>query len=165
MHEAKFRRQLAALQALPPPSERPVTRRARAIDFPAWRSIFSSLLLYGHARNYALPSVDAFVRACQHNYTHDCHQGRYDRFFADDELGREVRHRLIGWYEAGMAETYLYVCLVDAIEDVQRSGLVLYDSRVDWKLKADAVVLEARGAPSRFSFPSTSLTEKPCTAP
>ena len=34
--------------------------------------------------------------------------------------------RLKLWYESGMAETYLYVCLVDVFEDHLREGVVLY---------------------------------------
>lgn len=40
-----------------------------------------------------------------------------------------------------MAETHLYTCLVEAIEDKTRKGVVLYDPRADWKLKADTIVI------------------------
>lgn len=52
-----------------------------------------------------------------------------------------MEQRIKTWYESGMAETYLYVCLVEAIEDNHKEGLVLYDPRADWKLKADVLVL------------------------
>jgi hypothetical protein len=147
MHEGRFRQRLADLPPLPPPDSRIVTAQARAIDFPAWRAVFSAQLLWGHSRGYALPSWESFYRACELAYTAPAHKDRFARCFGkDDALTRETRWRIQGWYESGMAETYLYVCLVDAIEDMQRSGIVLYDSRADWKLKADVIVLGVQGA-------------------
>lgn len=52
-----------------------------------------------------------------------------------------MRQRIWVWYESGMAETYLYSCLVQAVEDEMKEGLVLYDARSDWKHKADLLVL------------------------
>jgi len=65
---------------------------------------------------------------------------RYARYF-EGELAAGMRQRIGVWYESGMAETYLYACLVEAFEDKAKSGIVIYDSRVDWKLKADLIVV------------------------
>lgn len=35
----------------------------------------------------------------------------------------------------------MYVCLVDAFEDILKNGLVMYDPRLDWKQKWDATVI------------------------
>lgn len=66
-------------------------------------------------------------------------------------------------YEAASliaAETYLYVCLVEAIEDKSKVGLVLYDSRADWKLKADTIVV-ANQILIRVSAFAGELSDRP----
>lgn len=52
-----------------------------------------------------------------------------------------MNQRAASWYQSGMAETQQYVCLVEAIEDRLKEGIVLYDARVDCKHKADVVIL------------------------
>lgn len=138
MHEWKF---ISELRRLPPfQPGGPIDRDVRKVDFPAWRAIFSSMTLWGHSTGYRLPSFEQFADYCEKAYTHPSHKGRFSRWFAGDGRDR-ARQRLAFWYESGVAETYLYVCLVDALEDVLREGVVLYDPRADWKLKCDIAVL------------------------
>jgi hypothetical protein len=137
MHEGKFRKELQSGERFIPPT---ITYYARGIDFPAWRAIFSSMLLRGDSTGYRLPSVEGFVETCDSWYRSERHRGRFLKYREGDRRD-EVLDRFRGFHEAGMAETYLYVCLVDVFEDHLRDGVVLYDSRGDWKLKLDAVVL------------------------
>jgi hypothetical protein len=138
MHEGKFRKLLNELPAFERPGSFDV--RVRQIDFPAWRAIFSSLLLKGHSTGYRLPSANQFCDTCVLWYT-DKHQPKDFTKWFTDPWAEQTRNRLLGWYESGMAETYMYVCLIDIFEDLLRDGIVLYDPRADWKLKADAVVI------------------------
>lgn len=140
MHEWKF---IVDLRALPEfvPAES-VSSVARGVDFPAWRAIFTACLLRSHSSGYRLPSFDEFVDECEAVYGHPRHGQRFLPFFGPRWRDQTLT-RLNFWYECGLAETYLYVCLVDAIEDIDRNGVVLYDARADWKLKADALVLRA----------------------
>lgn len=125
-----------------------VSLTVRNIDFPAWRALFSSMLLFGHSTGYRLPTFDEFYQYCRRAYTSEQPRmseqyvekvrGFRARFDGPDEP--QIRERIRQWYESGMAETYLYVCLVDAFEDKLREGVVVYDPRVDWKLKCDLVV-------------------------
>lgn len=142
MHEYKVLLQLRELPPFTP--ARDVDRSVRQVDFPAWRALFTSSLLWGHSTGYRLPAYDDFARYCKNAYTHDVHGGRFDRWFAEHALPL-TDQRLRFWYESGLAETYLYACLVDALEDILRDGLVLYDPRADWKLKCDIAVV-TRGA-------------------
>lgn len=109
--------------------------------FAAWRALFSSAILYGHSSGYRLPSFDEFFNYCKKTYTlkHPDRINMLTYFTGDLEPG--MRQRVGVWYESGMAETYLYACLVEAIEDKSKVGVVLYDPRADWKLKADVIVL------------------------
>ncbi len=138
MHEHRFIEELEKLPRFYPLREG-VDPTARAIDFPAWRALFTSLAEYGHSTGYRLPSFEEFFDYCRRAFTHVRHGGRFERHFAGSELPRTL-DRIRFWYESGMAETYLYVCLVDAFEDHLRDGIVLYDPRADWKLKFDVAV-------------------------
>lgn len=116
--------------------------RVWKVGFPAWHALFSSMCLYGHSTGYRLPSYEQFYEYCKKAYTksHSKKRKEYAKYF-DGELEAGMRQRVAAWYEAGMAETYLHACLVEAIEDKDKSGVVVYDPRADWKLKADAIVL------------------------
>lgn len=83
----------------------------------------------------------------------------YSPYF-EEPLYQGMLERMSVWYEAGMAETYLYTCLVEAIEDEKREGLVLYDPRADWKLKTDAVVI-LHGRITRISAFTGSKEDRP----
>jgi hypothetical protein len=97
--------------------------------------------LYGHSTGYRLPSFAAFYSYVRRALTERHPEPAYYKRFFDGELAEGMRQRVGAWYESGMAETYLYVCLVEAIEDKMKAGVVLYDARADWKLKADVFVL------------------------
>lgn len=139
MFERRFRQELEKLPLFTPNDKRDA--RVWKADFPAWRSLFSSSLLFGHATGYRLPSFDSYFAYCENAFC--VKHPKKDRFipFFQGELREGMRQRIGAWYESGMAETYLYVCLVEAIEDHMKAGMVLYDPRADWKLKADAMVM------------------------
>jgi hypothetical protein len=143
MYESSFLRELNKLPEYKRQGE--FDRRVWNVGFPAWRAIFSSLCLYGHSSGYRLPPFDSFLKQCKSAFTHEKQEEekreRWRHFFEGEfELG--MLHRISVWYESGMAETYLYACLVDAIEDQNsKCGIVLYDPRGDWKLKVDAFVI------------------------
>ncbi len=139
MFERRFRTELKKL----PPFIPNDTRDARIwrADFPAWRALFSAMCLFGHSTGYRLPSFEDFFRYCKSAYTKQHpDKERFSQYFQDDFLAG-MTQRISAWYESGMAETYLYACLVEAIEDKAKAGLVLYDPRADWKLKSDVVVI------------------------
>lgn len=138
MHEYKLLLQLRALPAFTPAGA--IDPTARKVPFSAWRAVFTSLVLWGHSTGYRLPSYDDFARRCKNAYTHEAHAHRFDDWFQGD-ASKLVEQRLRFWYESGIAETYLYACLVDAFEDVLHDGIVLYDPRADWKLKCDIAVV------------------------
>lgn len=148
MFEKRFRKELEKLPPFEPNDER--TRQVWDAKFPAWHALFSSMCLFGHSTGYRLPSYEEFFRYCKLAYT-DRHPERssYAPFF-EGELLYGMRQRVSAWYESGMAETYLYACLVEAIEDKSKAGIVLYDPRADWKLKADVIVIVS-GKPLRVS--------------
>lgn len=139
MFERRFRQELERLPAFVPNDKR--DERVWRVGFPAWHALFSSLTLYGHSTGYRLPSFENFYQYCKKAYAHPSykHSNKYKHFFEGD-LEPGMRQRIAAWYESGMAELYLYVCLVEAIEDKNKNGLVLYDTRADWKLKADVIV-------------------------
>ncbi len=145
MFEHRFRGELSVVPPFVPNDDRDDRVWAHvgsgAGGFPAWRALFSSLLLHGHCRDYQLFSFEAFFNLCEDTYTrrHPEHR-RFERYFTGERLAG-MRQRVGVWYESGMAETYLYACLVEAIEDISKIGVVLYDPRADWKLKSDIVVL------------------------
>ena len=139
MYERRFRQELERLPVFVPNNER--DKRVWDMDFPAWRALFSSMCLFGHSTGYRLPSSDHFFNYCKHAYTNrHPDSARFTSFF-EGALLSGMRQRVSVWYESGMLETYVYVCLVEAIEDKSKCGIVLYDPRVDWKLKADAIVV------------------------
>src|SRR5690348_5817117 len=75
MHEIKF---VWTLEGLPPFQQSgPVDEDVRAIPFPAWRALFSSLILLGHSTGYRLPSFDAFFAYCEKAYTHSEQNRRF----------------------------------------------------------------------------------------
>lgn len=137
MHEHRFIEELERLPRFDPPGH--IDPATRAIDFPAWRAVFTSLLLLGHSTGYRLPSFEEFFDHCRRTFTHSRHGARYARWFTETEWIRTLE-RIKFWYESGMAETYLYVCLVDVFEDHLQDGIVLYDARADWKQKVDVAV-------------------------
>lgn len=148
MHERRFRQELNKLPAFVPNDER--NDRVWSAMFPAWRALFSAECLFGHSTGYRLPSFDHFFEYCKHAYTKkNPKSDEYAEFFKGDLLPG-MRQRVSAWYESGMAETYVYVCLVEAIEDKSKCGIVLYDPRADWKLKADVIVI-VRKKPMRVS--------------
>lgn len=138
MHEYKFILELEKLPSFSPSDS--IDPDIRRIDFPAWRAIFSSLALYGHSTGYRLFSFDAFFNACARGFKHPAHKGRFTRWFEPNDVER-TKQRLKFWYESGLAETYLYACLVDVFEDILRTGVVFYDARLDWKQKWDVGVI------------------------
>ncbi len=138
MYESRFKQELSNLDRFYPNDTR--DPRAWKANFPAWRALFTALSLHGHSTGYRLFSFEKFFNLCQKAYTEDHpKKDRYKEYFEDD-LRDGMRQRVGAWYESGMAETYLYACLVEALEDRAKVGMVLYDPRVDWKLKSDLVV-------------------------
>lgn len=99
------------------------------------------MCLFGHSTGYRLFSFEKFYNYCRHAYVgRHPEPERFAPYFSGD-LEAGMRHRISVWYESGMAETYLYACLSEAIEDKSKAGVVLYDPRADWKLKSDLVVI------------------------
>lgn len=140
MFERRFVAELNKLPAFVPNDVR--DNRVWRVGFPAWHALFSSMCLYGHSTGYRLPSYEQFYQYCKKAYTkgHYKKKGEYIPYFQGNyEAG--MRQRISAWYEAGMAEAYLHVCLAEAIEDKDKVGLVSYDPRLDWKLKADSLVI------------------------
>lgn len=144
MWESRFRTELRRVEMFQPDGRH--DQRVWDADFPAWRALFSSLCLFGHSTGYRLFSFEVFWRCCVKAYA--VRHPQKERFapFFEGELRAGMRQRVATWYESGMAETYLYACLVQAIEDQSNCGVVLYDSRVDWKLKTDLLVICNRRA-------------------
>lgn len=138
MHEYKFVSELEKSQRCSPSGE--MDAEVRKVGFPAWRALFTSLVLGGHSTGYRLPSYAQCFDYCRRSYTHPQHNGRFDRWF-EPERKLRTEERVRFWYESGMSETYLYACLVDAFEDILKDGVVLYDARTDWKQKWDVAVL------------------------
>lgn len=145
MYQARFIKELSKVDIFVPNDVRDPRvwpdANSQKGDFPAWRALFSAMCLFGHSTGYRLFSYERFFRYCERAYTErHPHKERFARYFIGD-LRPGIRQRIAVWYESGMAETYLYACLVEAIEDRANIGVVLYDPRVDWKLKADLVVV------------------------
>jgi len=138
MHEFKFILNLEKIGKYEPWKK--IDPDVRDIDFPAWRALFTSALLWCHSTNYRLPTFNEFFSICQKSYKSKRHKGRFDKWFEPGNAGRTAE-RIKFFYESGMAETYLYVCLVDAFEDILKKGFVMYDPRFDWKQKWDAAVI------------------------
>jgi hypothetical protein len=110
------------------------------LHLPARRPIFTALSLIRHSSGYRLFTFNEFLKACQKAYTDQAQNGRFNKWF-ESPLKERLRQRLWAFYESGMNETYVYACLVQAIEDVLGEGLVFYDCRQDVKQKYDALVV------------------------
>lgn len=145
MFERRFRQEVQKLPPFAPKDQRDPRvwprEGSKDAEFPAWHALFSAMCLFGHSTGYRLFSYEQFFRYCMHAYVekHPEHE-RFERYFEGDLL-TGMRQRIAVWYESGMAETYLYACLAEAIEDKAKVGVVLYDPRADWKLKADLIVI------------------------
>lgn len=139
MFERRFKQELGKLPLFVPDDNR--DERVWKVDFPAWRALFTSLCFWGHSTGYRLPSFDQFFSYCQRAYCKAHPTPDRFRVYFSEPYSLGMKQRAKAWYESGMAETYLYACLVEAIEDKLKAGLVLYDARADWKLKADVIVL------------------------
>lgn len=139
MFETRFREELRKLPAFVSIGQR--DQRVWNEGFPAWHALFTSLCLYGHSTGYRLPSFQDFFSYCQAAYTQrHPKKAEYTKYF-EGEFLPGMQQRVSVWYEAGMIETHLYASLVEAVEDKSKTGVVLYDPRADWKLKADMIVL------------------------
>lgn len=158
MYERRFRLELEKLPHFEPNDKR--DPRAWKADFPAWRALFSAMCLFGHSTGYRLPSFEDFFRYCEHAYTQRHPDGERFAPFFESDLRPGIAQRISTWYESGMAETYLYACLVEAIEDRTKAGLVLYDPRADWKLKADVIIL-VQGRALRISAYYGEQSQRP----
>jgi len=145
LFEARFRQELNKVATFSPNDKRdPRVWPKSGSDegkFPAWRALFSSMCFFGHSTGYRLFSFDEFYRYCKHAYTERNPKRELFRRYFSGELEAGMRQRVGVWYESGMVETYLYACLIEAIEDKAKIGVVIYDSRVDWKLKTDMVAI------------------------
>lgn len=118
-------------------------RRVEAANVPAWRAAFTAAVLLKHVAGYKLPRFKEF-EWCYVTFLrrHGSFDGKFAWLFdVEGQPTPGFRHRLGGWYESGMAELYLYAVLAEALEDRLKLAAVVYDARVDWKLKADALVL------------------------
>ncbi|MFF3566892.1 hypothetical protein ACFYXQ_03825 [Nocardia jiangxiensis] len=154
MFEYRFREELNKLEQFHPNDTRDPRvwprRGSHEGEFSAWRALFSALCLHRHSTGYRLPSYEEFFNFCESAYTkYHPKASRFEPYFRGVLLPG-MRQRVGVWYESGIAETYLYVCLAEAIEDRAKVGVVLYDPRADWKLKADTVVL-VNGQATRVS--------------
>ena len=139
MFECSFIRRVRSMPRFVPCDER--DEEVWAMGFPSWRAIFSALCLYGHSTGYRLPTYSRFFNQVRYAFCHvHPDRDRFRRYFREPLLDG-MRQRVSVWYESGMCETFLYVCLVEAIEDKSKVGIVLYDSRIDWKMKTDLIVL------------------------
>ena len=138
LHEYKFILELERLARFDPAD--PDKAAVWTVNFPAWRAPFTAHLLRSHASHYRLPDFQSFAQTCKVTWTDERYQGKYDKWFSES-LYDQTEQRLRFFYESGMAETYLYCCLVDAIEDMNRDGFVFYDARMDWKQKGDVWIV------------------------
>ena len=139
MFERRFRQELAKL-----PEFSWIGTRAEEVEragFPAWQAAFTACCLWCHDSGYRLPSYGSFF-ACYRSALErrSDWETRYSRFFTAPLLAG-MQYRTCYWYLSGMADAYLRVCLVEAIEDKMKCGIVLHDPRADWKLKLDVVVI------------------------
>ena len=145
MFERRFRQEVEKLPLFVSNDQRDnrvwPKKGAKDAEFPAWHALFSAMCLFGHSTGYRLFSYEQFFRYCMHAYVERHPEpARFERYFEGDLLAG-MHQRISVWYESGMAETYLYACLTEAIEDKAKVGVVLYNPRADWKLKADVIVI------------------------
>jgi hypothetical protein len=108
--------------------------------FSAWRGVFDGICSINHTAGYGLPSYWDFYDLLKTSYGKHEKSGRFLRYF-EEPLLIGMKHRVWLWYESGMAETHLYCCITDAIDDNMKCGVVAYDARLDWKHKCDLMVL------------------------
>lgn len=164
MFERRFREELEKLAPFVPDDRRDSRvwprRGSKEAEFPAWHALFTSLCLYGHSTGYRLFGYETFFEHCKRAYLVKHPQPQRFKKYFEGELLPGMRQRIGVWYESGMAETYLYACLAEAIEDKSKIGVVLYDPRADWKLKADVIVI-VNGKPMRVSAYVGELGERP----
>ena len=139
MFESRFRTELRKLPLFTAHGVR--NQQVWDKDFSAWRALFTSALLWGHSTGYKLPSYDYFFALCKKAYTHDHPKREEYKPFFEEPLLEGMKERVSVWYESGMSETYVYVCLAEVLEDKLKSGMVSYDPRHDWKLKCDTAVI------------------------
>lgn len=140
IHVNKFRTRLAGLPKFE--TQGVFDLETMRTNFPSWRAVFSGAVNWGYTAGYALPTFNMFAAS----YTKAIHlHPHFDKYwsayFSGATPSEHMLHRLSCWYEAGMAETYLYVCLAEAIEDRLKAGFVIYDPRLDWKHKCDVMVI------------------------
>lgn len=148
MFERRFREELTKLPEFVPSGKR--DPRVWRMGFPAWHALFSAMSLFGHSTGYRLFSYEEFFDYCRRAYAVRHREAERFKPYFEAPLLEGMQQRVSVWYESGMAELYLYACLVEAIEDKMKTGLVLYDPRADWKLKADVIVI-LRKTPMRIS--------------
>src|SRR5262245_56206632 len=135
----RFRQELSRL-----PKYLPVGRFDPEITLarlPAVRAVFTGGALIMHSAGYRLPAFDDFSRrylwAIKH---HPSFAAKFANYFDGTTPKPGLLFRLSRFYESFMTELYLYSVLAEALEDRHKIGLVLYDARVDWKQKTDAIV-------------------------
>lgn len=148
MYERRFRQELSKLPQFAVTAKR--NSEVWEVGFPAWHALFSSMSLFGHSTGYRLFSYESFFDYCRRAYTIKHPKAHEFACYFREPFLEGMRQRVGVWYESGMAELYLYACLVEAIEDKMKAGIVLYDARADWKLKADVIVI-LRKFPLRIS--------------
>lgn len=107
MHEYKFIIRVEELPSFEQGSE--ADDEVNKLPFPAWRALFTGLLLWGHSTGYRLPSYEQFFDYCRRAYTLGEDGKRFARWF-EMPLRRRTEQRIKSWYESGMAETHLYTC-------------------------------------------------------
>ncbi|MFB8277221.1 hypothetical protein [Nocardia colli] len=165
MYEYRFRQELNKVARFQPNDTRDPRVWPRPgsteAEFPAWRALFTAMLLHRHSTGYRLFPYEEFYTFCKFAFTRQHpNPERFTRFFEGD-LRIGMRQRVGAWYESGMAETYLYVCLVEALEDRTKLGVVQYDARVDWKLKADIMIYMRGGHMFRVNAHVGPSAERP----
>lgn len=140
MFVRKFRTRLAEL---PPYHEQGAyDERVMHAPIPAMRAAFSASCLYSHNIGYQLPTFDRFRQMyCDALQETPEYSRKFARYFQGTTPNPGLVYRLSVAYESGICEEYLNVCLVEAIEDRLKCGVVLYDPRADWKLKVDSFIL------------------------
>lgn len=115
----------------------PTEELDRSKGLPAYRPVFSALLLYNFTENYKLFPCSVFEAQLKKAYAGHKRSAELLPLFETEAF----KARIKAWYQSFMMETFIYLCLVEAIEDKSHEGLVFYDTRHDFKMKYDAAVL------------------------